>query len=82
MNDFEKRLKKDDFFAAGQHDSSDEDDYDQFGDKPKQYSESDILKEKNRILMEKLFKADKQINEYKEMVEAIGTKAGSSGAGA
>ena len=31
--------------------------------------------------MEKLFKADKQITEYKEMVEAIGAKAGEKGAG-
>lgn len=41
-----------------------------------------MLKEKNRILMEKLFKADKQITEYKEMVEAIGAKGGEKGAGA
>ena len=37
-------------------------------------TEVDILKEKNRILMEKLYKADKQINEYKELVETVSGK--------
>ena len=31
----------------------------------------DILKEKNRILMEKLFKSDKQLKEQQELVESI-----------
>jgi len=38
-------------------------------------SEVDVLKEKNRILMEKLFKADKQVNEMKDLVETISGKA-------
>ena len=41
-------------------------------------TEVDILKEKNRILMEKLYKADKQINEYKELVETVSGKTAQS----
>ena len=41
-------------------------------------TEVDILKEKNRILMEKLYKADKQVNEYKELLETVSGKTASS----
>ena len=34
-------------------------------------SDLDLLKEKNRILMEKLFKADKQVTEFKELIETV-----------
>ena len=61
LNDFEKRLKNntrsdDQFFAQGD-DSSEEEDLG--SNQPKFSTEADILREKNRILMEKLFKADK-----------------------
>ena len=65
MNDFEKRLKNsnDPFFGQDGQDSSEEDEISPSGGKPRFSTEADVLKEKNRILMEKLFKADKQLNE-------------------
>jgi len=36
-------------------------------------TEAEILKEKNNILMDKLFKADKQIQDLKDTYEAVTT---------
>ena len=41
-------------------------------------SDLDLLKEKNRILMEKLFKADKQVTEFKELIETVSGKTSQS----
>ena len=82
MRDFDKRLKttKDDPFFNNNHDSSDEDHGNSGGAPAKRLpmTELDILKEKNRVLMEKLFKADKQINEYKEIIETVSSKTSQS----
>ena len=42
-------------------------------------TEADVLKEKNRILMEKLFKSDKQVHEYKDLVDTMSGKVASGG---
>ncbi|CDW71896.1 UNKNOWN [Stylonychia lemnae] len=68
LNDFEKRLKVNRNLEDQVQSSSDEEDTNV---KPRFTTEADVLKEKNRILMEKLFKSEKQVNEYKEMVDAI-----------
>ena len=83
MNDFEKRLKTtknegDPFFSQGGDDDSSEEE--SMSAKPRLNTEADVLKEKNRILMEKLFKSDKQLTEAKEIIEAIQGKGG-QGAG-
>lgn len=39
--------------------------------RPKMVTEADVLREKNRILMEKLFKSDKQLQEARELAESI-----------
>ena len=54
LNDFEKRLKINRNLEDQVHSSSDEEDN---NGKPRFATEVDILKEKNRILMEKLFKS-------------------------
>jgi hypothetical protein len=41
-------------------------------------SEADLMKEKNRILMEKLYKADKQVTDYKELLETVSGKTSQS----
>ena len=74
LNDFEKRLKpsSDPFL---QHSSSEDDDEDEGSAKPRFSTEADVLREKNRILMDKLFKAEKQTAELREAVEAVSGKA-------
>jgi hypothetical protein len=78
MKDFDKRLKtKTDPFFAQNGDSSDEEIVGKPGGNttaPRLTSEVDILKEKNRILMEKLFKSDKQLSDYKDLLETVSGK--------
>ena len=71
MNDFEKRLKQSEPFFGGSSDEEDEEE----AKRPRFATEADVLKEKNRILMDKLFKADKQAAELREAVEAVSGKA-------
>lgn len=55
MNDldkFDQKLKHVNFVE-----SSEEEDPDEYAKKPAAFSEADIVKEKNKILMEKLFKS-------------------------
>lgn len=68
LSSFEKRLKGN-RNLEDQHDSSSSED--ESSTKRGFTTEVDILKEKNRILMEKLFKAEKQLNDHKEIVESI-----------
>ena len=70
LNDFEKRLKQSEPFFEGSSDEEEEE-----TKKPRFATEADVLKEKNRILMDKLFKADKQTAELREAVEAVSGKA-------
>ncbi len=73
MDDFEKRLKSnnDPFFGQDQDSSSDDEEISPGNGKPRFATEADVLREKNRILMEKLFKADKQMNEQKELLDSL-----------
>ena len=60
-------------------DSSDEDEDFQAGGRPiMKMSESEILKQKNDILMEKLYKADKASKEHKAAMENLGSGANDS----
>lgn len=76
MKDFDKRLKtkSDPFFGTNaQGDSSDEETVGggHTAHRPLMTSEVDVLKEKNRILMEKLYKADKQLGDQKDLIETV-----------
>lgn len=68
LQDFEKRLKGGPDGFLDNHDSSSEE---EGPVRPKMVTEADLLREKNRILMEKLFKSDKQLQEARELAESI-----------
>ena len=55
----------------GQADSSDSDQMQEFGVMPKPKNVSDTLAQKNKILMDRLIRAERKNEELKETIDAI-----------